>query len=77
MSIHCLPHNYQIAISLDIYPRMATQLNNLRQVLELLQIDEDGALVVTAVRFADIERETQVAQPTETRLAPLQWENEQ
>ena len=52
------------------------QINNLRQLLELLQIDEDGALVVTAIRFAEMERETQVAQPTETRLAPLQWEEE-
>ena len=53
---------------------MATQINNLRQLLELLSIDETGALVVTALRFAEMERETQVAQPTETRLAPLAWE---
>ena len=59
----------------NIYDKMA-QINNLRQLLELLQIDEDGALVVTAIRFAEMERETQVAQPTETRLAPLQWEEE-
>lgn len=56
---------------------MATQINNLRQLLELLQIDEDGALVVTAIKFAEMERETQIAQPVETRLAPLAWEENQ
>lgn len=50
------------------------QINNLRQVLELLQIDEDGALVVTAIKFAEMELAHQHAQPTEARLAPLPWE---
>lgn len=60
----------------NIYDKMA-QINNLRQLLELLQIDEDGALVVTAIKFAEMEHEAQKAQPVETRLAPLAWEENQ
>lgn len=57
----------------NIYDKMA-QINNLRQLLELLQIDETGALVVTAIRFAEMEYEAQKAQPIEMRLLPLAWE---
>jgi hypothetical protein len=47
-------HNYQIAISLDIYLRMA-KINNIREFLNVIHIDETGALVVTAIKTQEVE----------------------